>query len=1634
MKCNISIYFFASFFVLYFAKARNEYDIKENEKFLDVYKEKFNELDKKKYGNVQKNDKKIFSFIENKLDILNNSKFNKRWKSYGTPDNIDKNMSLINIHNNQEMFNNNYQSFLSTSSLIKQNKYVPINAVRVSRILSFLDSKINNGRNTSSNNGDLSNCREKRKGMKWDCKKKNDTSNYVCIPDRRIQLCIVNLSIIKTYTKETMKDHFIEASKKESQLLLKKNDNKYNSKFCNDLKNSFLDYGHLAMGNDMDFGGYSTKAENKIQEVFKGAHGKISEHQIKNFRKQWWNEFREKLWEAMLSEHKNNLSDCKNIPEEELQITQWIKEWHGEFLLERNNRSKLPKSKCKNNTLYEACEKECIDPCMKYRDWIIRSKFEWHTLSKEYETQKVSKENAENYLIKISKNKNDAKVSLLLNNCDAEYSKYCDCKHTTTLVKSVLNGNDNTIKEKREHIDLDDFSKFGCDKNSVDTNTKVWECKKPYILSTKDVCVPPRRQELCLGNIDRIYDKNLLMIKEHVLAIAIYESRILKRKYKNKDDKEVCKIINKTFADIRDIIGGTDYWNDLSNRKLVGKINTNSNYVHRNKENDKLFRDGWWKVIKKDVWNVMSWVFKDKTVCKEDDIENIPQFFRWFSEWGDDYCQDKLKMIETLKVACEEKGHDHITCKNKCSSYKDWISKQKDLYDKQETKYKEYQRHNNRIYPKVKSMEPKVYLKEYSKKCSNINFENEFNEEFHSDYKNKCMISTKVQDVPIPEEENATEALESVLPEEKSTISSMSMGSSSDSGTSINEEKIKRLPGQKDETTDEIERETEEQKGQEKLKSELMHTEPETQQDETLDSSHKDLKQLHSVEGETHASESADEIRENAEQALGVSETESLSAEGNTHNEENHKIKTLSASTLVDEAPLYDKNKVQHDNKGTDNMEEQSSVSTFAKENENSGQNDIPSMSKELETNKKKQLPIKDTLEETHVSIESSKPESVDRNDPEAQELKLSAHSNVPNKDFTESFKNHEDEGLKTDSTPVSGNVDNELRELKDEVRDVSGGTVTDKETVGSSINNVGESVDANNITRNDNSLNTTTNPVSGNNQEEIVGIKDKENKPDDIGQGHDDSHEIVEDVSQESDSRSLNLKPIDKNDSPFKTHELNSKHINEETGDPNEIMIPTSEDSNGLETEEGQQLSNNNFAVQNSEEHDRNVEKEKRNTLESSSGSSGEKILDEKSSQHIIGNGQNDSNTDGHSQDMKEELTKIITHNQPDGDTREKEEKLRREYEDIVLRNDADNGSYDEERVDEIEPSDPLDENEDRLMYGDKKTDRPSGKDLENTDIQEEMNSHVTKENDEQLRKSKEEENIKGANGNPSYTNVDKIRHADRNDQTLPLEDMRNEEKERRHLTNHYINIGQERDLQEHRFHSMNNPHGDEVSERSQINHDYPVKRQDRGKISRNVLNMGSNDNNFNNIPSRYNLYDKKLDLDLYENRNDSTTKELIKKLAEINNCENEISAKYCDHMIHEKIPSKTCPKEKTRNLCCAVADYCLSYFTYGSKEYSKCTKREFEDPSYTCFRKEAFSSMPYYAGAGVLFIILVILGASQAKDQSSEGVMNENNENNFSFEVTDNLDKLSNMFNQQVQETNINDFSEYHEDINAY
>ncbi|SOV22092.1 erythrocyte binding antigen-175 [Plasmodium sp. DRC-Itaito] len=1655
MKSSTGIYFFASSFLLYFAKATNEYDIIENEKTLDVDKEKFNELDKNKYENVHTTNKKIFSFIENKLDILNNSKFNKRSKTYVTPDNIDKKISLINKHNNQGTFNNNYQSFLSTSSLIKENIYVPVRATRVSRVLSFLDSRLNNNKNSQINSGDLSNCMDKRRGMKWDCKRKDNKNNYVCVPDRRIQLCIVNLSIVKKYTKETMKNHFIDAAKKESQLLFKKHNNNYDSNFCNDLKNSFLDYGHLAMGNDMDFGGYSTKAENKIQEVFKEAHWRQTQQEIKNLRKTWWNEFKKGLWEAMISEHKNRFPSCRNIPEEVPQINQWIKEWNEEFVLERNKRLETPKSKCKENKLYEACDKVCIDPCMKYRDWIIRSKFEWYILSKEYKAKNGSNKNPEQYLLDVSNKRNGENVSTMLKNCDNEYSKYCDCKHTTTLVKSVLNGNGNTTEQERETVDLEDLSKFGCREKSVETTNKIWECKKNDILSVNGVCSPPRRQEICLGNIDRIYDKNLSMIKEHILAIAIYESRLLKKKYKNEGNDKVCNVIKKSFADLSDIIKGSDYWNDLSNRKLVGKINTNSNYVHRNKENDRLFRDGWWIDIKKDVWSVMRWVFKDKNFCKENDIENVPQFFRWFNEWADNYCQEKTKMINVLKEECKKESCEDDKCKTKCNSFEEWISKQKNQYNEQVKKYLGYQKGNNyKIYPEIRFMKPHDYLKNYSKKCSKVNFEIEFNEIVDSDYKNKCILCTKVKDIPTAVASNVLNPPTSEVPEIKSQINSMNIDNSSgtikgdtqETDTSHNKDNTEGLSKENIEIIGETKQEAENQKDQEKLKKELKNEE--TGKQDKASTELPDVLKESPRDRETETSILSDIIHKDVDQTLEESsnmhqkdkaEGENSILEANTHPEE-EEMKTLSSSISTEEERLNENPHPQQDIKMSDDTVG-SSVSTLPKENRSDGQEAISSITEASRRDEENVQAIENTLTESPVSINPSGTEPNNENTSEEQGLKQNVDISVPNNVVEDSVMDHEkvaaheDEGTKEDSNDVSGHVGQQQEELQDETHDASDATPVDKEREGTSINITDGSEDASTLTSEHNSVNTTTSPVNGNNESEVVDAKDKGVRPEETEQRHVESTESVEGVDQESARKSENLNASDRNDSEFKTHQLDSSSINKVNSDPKEITIPSSNVRNDLETKEENQPSSNTYTVQNSEEQvDRNVVEDQNDTLESSADISNKRISDEQLPEGIVSSAQNDNSTDGHSHDMNDESTEITPNNKSEVSDGENEEELTRQYENIVLKNDMESESNDEQlegdegTVDEKGISETLDGNMEKLNNDDQEKDKLLVRDLEKANVQKEMNLPDTKENHEQLRESKKEEIVKDSKGNPSDT------HVDRNDHILPLKDMVNGENERRQLQNPNISIGEERHLQEHKFHTMNNLHGTRGSEKNQINHGHHGKRHDLGNNSKSVLSTESNDPNFNNTPGRYNLNGEKLNIEGYQNRDDVRTREEIKKLAEINKCENKISEKYCSHIIEEKIKSNICSIEKTRNMCCAVSDYCMRYFTYDSKEYYDCTNKEFRDPSYICFRKEAFSRMPYYAGAGVVFIILLIFASLHAKDQSSDEVVKEDNGNNFAFEVTDNLDKLSNMFNQQVQETNVNDFSEYTEDINAY
>lgn len=261
------------------------------------------------------------------------------------------------------------------------------------------------------------------------------------------------------------------------------------------------------------------------------------------------------------------------------------------------------------------------------------------------------------------------------------------------------------------------------------------------------------------------------------------------------------------------------------------------------------------------------------------------------------------------------------------------------------------------------------------------------------------------------------------------------------------------------------------------------------------------------------------------------------------------------------------------------------------------------------------------------------------------------------------------------------------------------------------------------------------------------------------------------------------------------------------------------------------------------------NVEKELKDTLENPSSSLDEGKAHEELSEPNLSSDQDMSNTPGPLDNTSEETTERISNNEYKVNEREGERTLTKEYEDIVLKShmnrESDDGELYDENSDLSTVNDESEDAEAKMKGNDtsemshnssqhiesdqQKNDMKTVGDLGTTHVQNEISVPVTGEIDEKLRESKESKIHKAEEERLSHTDIHKINPEDRNSNTLHLKDIRNEENER-HLTNQNINISQERDLQKHGFHTMNNLHGDGVSERSQINHSHHGNRQDRG------------------------------------------------------------------------------------------------------------------------------------------------------------------------------------------------------------
>ncbi|SOS77688.1 erythrocyte membrane protein 1, PfEMP1 [Plasmodium sp. gorilla clade G1] len=308
-----------------------------------------------------------------------------------------------------------------------------------------------------------------------------------------------------------------------------------------------------------------------------------------------------------------------------------------------------------------------------------------------------------------------------------------------------------------------------CTNNRIEGNIKA--------RSGKDfgACAPYRRLSLCNKNLEYINNYNSSKAKHYLLAKVCYaakhEGESIKTHYPQYEAQypgsassfTTCTMLARSFADIGDIVRGRDlYRGNTKEKKKRDELETNLKTIFRdiyneltttngvksryNGDEDNNFfklREDWWDANRGKVWEALTCDAPDdskyfrgtcgsnaktaiqashKCRCKGTNSDQVPTYFdyvpqymRWFEEWGEDFCRKKKKKVENLDTQCRGKDKDGkkrycsrngydcektvnargklrmgkgcTDCFFACNPYIDWINNQKEQFDKQKNKY-----------------------------------------------------------------------------------------------------------------------------------------------------------------------------------------------------------------------------------------------------------------------------------------------------------------------------------------------------------------------------------------------------------------------------------------------------------------------------------------------------------------------------------------------------------------------------------------------------------------------------------------------------------------------------------------------------------------------------------------------------------------------------------------------------------------------------------------------------------------------------------------------------------------------------------------------------------------------------------
>ncbi|KNC35022.1 erythrocyte membrane protein 1 [Plasmodium falciparum RAJ116] len=277
-----------------------------------------------------------------------------------------------------------------------------------------------------------------------------------------------------------------------------------------------------------------------------------------------------------------------------------------------------------------------------------------------------------------------------------------------------------------------------------------WQCGINSTFVNEDgVCMPPRRQKLCVhfladkNEIQRIDNQDKL--REAFIKSAAAETFFSWYYYKKINDKaneldgnlkkgqippEFLRSMFYTFGDLRDFLFGTDISkNHGKGSNLEKQINSLFQNNYGKTTNGKT-RQEWWNENGPKIWEGMLCALTHEI---DDDKKNQiktaysynklitngttpleefssrPQFLRWFTEWGEDFCKKRKERVDKLVEDCKEcnitnnaSGGVTKTCERNstgckectkaCGDYKTWLETWKGHYEKQKKKYEDYKK------------------------------------------------------------------------------------------------------------------------------------------------------------------------------------------------------------------------------------------------------------------------------------------------------------------------------------------------------------------------------------------------------------------------------------------------------------------------------------------------------------------------------------------------------------------------------------------------------------------------------------------------------------------------------------------------------------------------------------------------------------------------------------------------------------------------------------------------------------------------------------------------------------------------------------------------------------------------------